>query len=124
MAQGRWRDAVDSGPQTGLGSFGVVVGAGLTYLAWHAAHSNWRNGYVLMSPSKDAHLHAFGWWLLPLGLGLFGGSLVLAISGFRRARPRWVLGVTAAIVFAGLGGLAFAVVHYSSLSAVCTCDGG
>jgi uncharacterized protein involved in exopolysaccharide biosynthesis len=49
---------------------------------------------------------------------------VLAISGFRRARPRWVLGVTAAIVFAGLGGLAFAVVHYSSLSAVCTCDGG
>jgi hypothetical protein len=102
----------------------VVVGAGLTYLAWHAAHSNWRNGYVLMSPSKDAHLHAFGWWLLPLGLGLFGGSLVLAISGFRRARPRWVLGVTAAIVFAGLGGLAFAVVHYSSLSVVCTCDGG
>lgn len=124
MERGRWSDRIDSGPQSALGGLGVLLGAGLTCIAWSAAHSNWRNGYVLVSPSKDAHLHTFGWSLLPFGLALFAGSVLLTVSGFRRARPRWVLGLTTAIVIAGVVGLGYATVHFGSLSSVCACDSG
>jgi hypothetical protein len=118
------RAPVASGPQSGIGGLGALLGLGTTLLAWHAAHSNYRNGYVLADPAKDAHLHTFGWWLLPFGVTLLLASLALVVTGFRRARPQWVLLVTIGLVVLGLGGLVYAVAHYVSLSAVCACDGG
>jgi hypothetical protein len=118
------RAPAGSGPQSGIGALGVLLGLGTTYLAWHAAHSNYRNGYVLADRSKDAHLHTFGWWLLPFGLTLVVASLVLAVSGFRRQRPGWVLVATIGLVIIGLGGFAYGVAHYESLASVCACDGG
>lgn len=124
MTRGRFRERVGSGPQSGLGAVGAALGVGLSYLAWHAAHSNYASGQVLASPSKDAHLHTFGWGLLPFGLVLLAAPLALAISGFRRARPRWLLALTVALVVTGVAGLAIAAVHFNSLSSVCACTSG
>lgn len=118
-----WRNQKARG-QSALAGLGVLLGAGLTVIAWHATNSNYRNGSTLVDPGKDAHLHDFGHSALPFGLTLLATSLALTLHGLRRARPRWILLVTAPVVAAGLFGLAYVLARYETLASVCACGGG